>query len=216
MARKAATSWVGSFWMKPTVSVNSAQCPAGSSTRRVVGSRVAKSWLATNTSERARRLSRVDLPGVGIAHQGHDRDLRALALRAVAHPVGAHFFQFLLQLGNALADLAPVHFQLGFAGAAQANAARAAGAPAAAAGLAGQVGPGAGQAGQAVFILRQFHLQHAFAGLGVLGEDIQDQRGAVDDVHVGPQALFQLAQVARGQLVVERSPPGPASLQPAL
>mmetsp|Transcript_166 Transcript_166/g.628 ORF Transcript_166/g.628 Transcript_166/m.628 type:complete len:233 (-) Transcript_166:1238-1936(-) len=44
VARKAATSSVGKFWMKPTVSVTRTSFPLGSGNLRVVGSRVAKSW----------------------------------------------------------------------------------------------------------------------------------------------------------------------------
>mmetsp|Transcript_50543 Transcript_50543/g.123263 ORF Transcript_50543/g.123263 Transcript_50543/m.123263 type:complete len:202 (+) Transcript_50543:364-969(+) len=42
VARKDVTSLVGSFWIKPTVSVMSVSFPPGSLMRRVVGSRVAK------------------------------------------------------------------------------------------------------------------------------------------------------------------------------
>ena len=44
VARNAATSSVGKFWMKPTVSVTRTSFPLGSGNLRVVGSRVAKSW----------------------------------------------------------------------------------------------------------------------------------------------------------------------------
>mmetsp|Transcript_12531 Transcript_12531/g.48861 ORF Transcript_12531/g.48861 Transcript_12531/m.48861 type:complete len:237 (+) Transcript_12531:216-926(+) len=44
VALKAATSSVGKFWMKPTVSVTRTSFPLGSGNLRVVGSRVAKSW----------------------------------------------------------------------------------------------------------------------------------------------------------------------------
>mmetsp|Transcript_12531 Transcript_12531/g.35412 ORF Transcript_12531/g.35412 Transcript_12531/m.35412 type:complete len:313 (-) Transcript_12531:236-1174(-) len=66
VARKAATRPVGSFWMNPTVSVNSACCPAGRATRLVVGSRVAKSWSAASTPAppSVRRFSSVDLPAL--------------------------------------------------------------------------------------------------------------------------------------------------------
>ena len=47
VARKAATRWVGSLLMNPTVSVNSTTVPEERRTRRVVGSRVANSWSAT-------------------------------------------------------------------------------------------------------------------------------------------------------------------------
>jgi hypothetical protein len=68
-------------------------------------------------------------------------------------------------------DVAAIHLQLLFAGAAQAHAAHTASPTTATARLAGQVRPGPGQAGQAVFVLGQFDLQGPFAGAGMLGEE---------------------------------------------
>jgi hypothetical protein len=47
--------------------------------------------------------------------------------------------------------------------------------------LAGQVAPEPGQARQEVLQLRQLDLQLALLGLGALGEDIQDQGGAIQN-----------------------------------
>ena len=55
VARNAATSGVGSFWMKPTVSVESTSLPPGNLIRRVVGSSVANNWSATKTPTRSAR-----------------------------------------------------------------------------------------------------------------------------------------------------------------
>ena len=57
--------------------------------------------------------------------------------------------------------------------------------------------PCARQARQTIFVLRQFDLKRAFAGVGVLGEDVEDQRRAVEDFDLLAEALFQFALVAR-------------------
>mmetsp|Transcript_24947 Transcript_24947/g.37455 ORF Transcript_24947/g.37455 Transcript_24947/m.37455 type:complete len:231 (-) Transcript_24947:975-1667(-) len=65
VARKAATSPVGSFWMKPTVSVKSTSgCTfaPGSRTLRVVGSRVANSMFSASTPARVMWFSTVLFP----------------------------------------------------------------------------------------------------------------------------------------------------------
>ena len=90
----------------------------------------------------------------------------------------AHIFQFALEMGDAAADLSPVHFQLGFTGAAHTHSA--AGAAGASTGLPRQVGPGPGQPGKPVFVLGQFHLHRALFGLGMAGENVQDQGRAID------------------------------------
>ena len=63
VARNASTSWCGSLWMKPTVSVTIAVCPSPSLTWREVGSSVANSLSsALATSLPTSALSSVDLP----------------------------------------------------------------------------------------------------------------------------------------------------------
>jgi len=149
------------------------------------------------------RIEQGGFAGVGVADDGDDRDLGAPALGAVLGALAAHFFQFPPELGDALVDPPAVNLELGFAGAAQADAAGAA-AAGGAAGLAGQVRPLAGEARLAVLVLGQLHLQRALAGAGVLGEDVQDQRGAIhDDDVVAVEGFLQLALVAGRKLVVE-------------
>ena len=83
------------------------------------------------------------------------------------------------QLGHPLADAPAVQLDLGLTGATAADADAARGA---AADLAGQVATPATQARQQVLQLGQLDLGLALAALGVLGEDVEDQRGAVDDL----------------------------------
>jgi hypothetical protein len=92
---------------------------------------------------------------------------------------------------DALADQAAVGLELGFTGTAQADTAL----------LAFKVGPAADQARGQVLQLGQFHLQLALVALGALGENVEDQAGAVEHPHI--QALFQVALLGRRQRVVE-------------
>src|SRR5690606_5898750 len=108
------------------------------------------------------------------------------------------------QLGHALADAAPVELDLGLTGAAAADA-DTAGGPAA--DLPGQVAAPAAQPRQEVLQLGQLDLRLALAALGVLGEDVEDQRGAVDDLDLDD--VFELTQLARGQLAVADHRVGP-------
>jgi hypothetical protein len=44
------------------------------------------------------------------------------------------------------------------------------------------VAPLAGESRQEVLVLRQLNLKAALAGLGTFGEDVEDKRGAVEDL----------------------------------
>ena len=68
--------------------------------------------------------------------------------------------------------------------------------------LLGQVGVGAAaQAGQAIAQQRQLDLGLALQRVRVLGEDVEDHRGAVDGG--APEQLLQVELLGRAQLVVE-------------
>ena len=93
---------------------------------------------------------------------------------------------------DALLHPAAVGFQLRFAfAAAHADAAR----------LPRQVAPEPRQARQQMLELRQLDLQLAFARAGALGEDVENQRRAVQDFAV--ENLFEVAALRGRQFVVE-------------
>ena len=99
-----------------------------------------------------------------------------------------------------MTDAPPVGLQLGLTGTTHTHAAAGAAAPAGTTGLPGQRLTPTAQSGQQVLQLGQLDLRLTFLALGVLGEDVEDQRGAVDDLDLG--ALLQVAQLRRGQLTV--------------
>ena len=90
---------------------------------------------------------------------------------------------------NPFSDFPFIDFKLRFARAAKSNAARGAGTPGRAAALPFEMAPCMRQARKAVFMLCQFNLQPAFMRLRVLSEDIENQRGPVDDAERIPQTL---------------------------
>jgi hypothetical protein len=63
------------------------------------------------------------------------------------------------------------------------------------------VGPLSAKAGEDVLVLGQLHLEAALTGAGVLGENVEDQGGAVEDLDV--ELAFEVALLRRAQLVVE-------------
>ena len=103
----------------------------------------------------------------------------------------------MLELGDALVDPPAVDLELGLTGTAGADAG-AGGDPATT--LPGQRRTPAAEPGNQVVQLGELDLRLALLGPGVLGEDVQDQRGPVDDLD--PQPLLQVAQLAGGQLAV--------------
>ena len=141
------------------------------------------------------------LAGVGVAHQGHARHFAAHARTAHLGALHFHLFQPLLQLLHALLQQPAVGFQLGFAGAAQADGAAA---------LALKVGPAAHQPRGQVAQLRQLHLQLAFVAVRTLGEDVQDQAGTVD--HPAFEEALQVAFLHRAELVVDQDQVGAGGL----
>ena len=195
--RKASTSWCGRCRTNPTVSVSVYSRPSGPSARRTVGSRVANSAFSTSTPAPVSWLSRLDLPAFvypAIATLGvalRSRLLRWVA-RAVAMPAISR-----RSLLTRVADAPPVGLDLGLTGATGTDTATA-GHPTT--GLPGQRLTPAAQSRQHVLHLRQLDLGLALPAGRVLGEDVQDQRGPVDDLDL--EHLLQLVELARGQLTV--------------
>ena len=96
------------------------------------------------------------------------------------------------------ADPAAVGLDLGLTGAAGSRCRRPPAGPAT--GLPGHRLTPAAQPRQQVLQLGQLDLRLALPALGVLGEDVEDQRGPVDDLDLDD--VLELAQLAGGQLAV--------------
>src|SRR5690606_29675025 len=101
------------------------------------------------------------------------------------------------QLGDPLADPPAVGLELGLTGTTQTHTAVAA---RSAAGLPGQRRTPAAQPGNQVLQLSELDLRLALLRPGMLGEDVEDERGPVDDLDL--QLLLELAQLARRQFTV--------------
>jgi hypothetical protein len=157
------------------------------------------------TSAPVRRLNSVDLPGVGVAHQRHDR----IGHLGPRRPVQAARLHDLGQLPpeprDRLVDGAPVGLDLRLAGAAH---------EAEAAALAFKVGPGAHQPRALVAERGKLHLQHTFAGARAVGKDLQDQAGAVQKL--AAPGLFEVALLHRRHRTVDQDKADPVGFDPGL
>src|SRR5207244_2691697 len=120
----------------------------------------------------------------------------ALALGAHDGARPADLVELSAQGGDAVAREAAVGLDLGLAGASGADAA-----VHAARAEALEVGPQAAHAGEVVLELRELDLELALGGVGVVGEDVEDDRRAVDDRHVA-ELLLEVALLTRAELVV--------------
>lgn len=118
--------------------------------------------------------------------------MAALAALALGGTLTADRFEFFFELVDAFLDLATVGFQLRFTFAA---------AHADAAFLARQVRPKARQAREQTLELREFDLQFAFASAGALGENVENQRGSIEDFDA--EDFFEVAVLRGGKFVVE-------------
>ena len=159
----------------------------------MVGSSVANSRSSDSTPASVRVLSNVDLPALVYPTMVTAASPLRSRWASLQPRVLADFDQLAFEPGDAGTDPAPLDFELGLAAAEP-------GADAAA--LLRQSGLGApAQARQAVAQQRQLDLRLALRGPGVLGEDVEDHRRAVD--RGTPQQLLQVVLLGRGQLVVE-------------
>ena len=189
VAANASTSPCGSLRMNPTVSVTRYARPS-SRNARVVGSSVSKSRSSTRTSEPVRAFRSVDLPTfvyparatVGIA-------LRVRSRRMTLAPIG-HRLEPCLEERDLAAGDPPVGLELGLARAACADAAS----------QPLEVLPHAAHALHRVLELGELDLELALGGVGVLGEDVEDDGRAVDDPHL--ERVLERPLLAGRELVV--------------
>ena len=137
------------------------------------------------------------LAGVGVARDRDAGDVVAAARLALDVAGAAHLLELAAELADPGVDPAAVGLDLGLTGAAATDALTAGGT---ATGLAGEVAAPAAEALLHVLQLGQLDLRLALLALGVLGEDVEDQRGPVDDLDLDP--VLEVAQLARSELAV--------------
>ena len=136
------------------------------------------------------RVQQGRLAGVGVAGERDARERGALAAGAHHAAVALQPRQAAAQRRDPVAGEAAVGLDLGLA--------RAPGADPAPEPL--EVGPQAPHPRQVVLELGQLDLELALGRVGVVGEDVEDDRGAVDHRHA--QRRLEVALLARRQLVV--------------
>ena len=135
-------------------------------------------------------MSSERLAGVRVADDRDRREQPPVAAAGGRPALLPDLVDPLLHLLDALADDPAVGLQLALAGAAGADAAAAC----------AKVGPQAREARQLVFELGELHLEAPLVGLRVLGEDVEDQPAAVDDL--GVEQAFEGLLLAGRELVV--------------
>ena len=189
--------------MNPTVSVSTNGARPPPETSRAAGSSVTKSWSAVGALAPAIRLRRVVLPAFVYPDQRRDRQADVAPVRPEQPPVALDVREGLVNLPDAPPDHAPVRLELRLAGSPGPDAAP----------ESLEVGPLPHQARQEVRELRQLHLELALARPRPLGEDVEDQGGAVDDAKLqraGEVPLLHGRQrIVRDQ---ETGPEGPGQV----
>ena len=138
------------------------------------------------------------LAHVGVSHECHTNEATAvLALRGL---LLVNLKEALLEQRDAVEDDTAVHLELGLTRSAQTHTTLSATRTGASA-LTLEVSPEALQSGQHIAILRQLHLRFGCRCLGTHGEDVKDERGAVQYLHA--QHLLYVSYLLGRKLVVE-------------
>ena len=171
--------------MKPTVSVRmNGRCPGWPDQP---GRRIERDEEVVGRGEpgAAQPVEQRGLARVGVADERDDRHAGAAAPVALLAPVGLHVRQLALDLHHATPDHAAVGLELRLARSPRADAAA----------QPLEVGPLPDQPRQQVRELRQLDLQLALRRARALGEDVEDERGAID--HLDAERLGEVALLDR-------------------
>lgn len=137
------------------------------------------------------RVEEGGFAGVGVADDGGGGDGDAESAAALNAALLDDLDEFGFEAGDAVAHYAAILFELGFAFAAER----------AFAALPGQVSPGAGETWERIFHAREGDLEDGFAGVGAIGEDLEDDLFAIDDAEAGE--FFPVALLGGRELFVE-------------
>ena len=132
-------------------------------------------FILDNDAAVCERVQKRGFSGVGVADYGDYRQPLSLAAAAPEPAAFGGTPEQLFEVNDSVARPTPIDFELGFAGPASAYAA----------GEARHRGVLRHEPGKQVFELCEFDLYFAVGALGVLGEDVQDQLGAVKHFQLG-------------------------------
>ena len=131
------------------------------------------------------------LAGVGVADEGHGGDLAMVAATRGGGAVAADVVEIGADLLDPFADEPTVGLELALAGPSRADPAT----------RARQVRPHPRQPRQVVLQRGELDLEPALLGPRVAGEDVDDQRGAIE--HLAVEELLEAALLVRLELVVD-------------
>ncbi len=189
--RKASTSSCGSLRTKPTVSVTSTVSPPGSDELAGAGVERDEEPVLGRDAGIGQAVEQRRLAGVGVPDERELAVAAPGAAAALQRPGALHLAQVRLQPVHAPHQAPAVDLEL--------RLARPPGPDAT--GLLAQRAAPAAQPGQPVAQQRQLDLGLALGAAGVLGEDVEDHRGAVDGG--AAEDLLEVPLLGRRQLVVE-------------
>ena len=150
----------------------------------------------SSTPASVRAIEEGALAGINIADEGDYRDRDCLAALPLLMADAADGVELGLDVVDAKVDFAAIGLKLGFAWASRSDASA-------------ELRHGATasrKARELVFKLGQFYLELPFAGLGVAGEDVEDELRTID--HMAWQPGFDVAQLRRSEVVVEENKRG--------
>ena len=138
-----------------------------------------------------KQVHKCALAYVGVSDESEAHHLSAMS--ALGAHLSVYLGKLLLETGNPLLNDSAVGLDLGFAH-------TAAGTPSSP--LSFEVGPHSGQSRKHVIVFGQFHLHLGVGSLSPLGEDFQDEAGAVDYYAVLQESL-DVTLLHAGEFVVE-------------
>ena len=143
-------------------------------------------------------IEQTGLAGVRVAGQCDSGCTRALARTTLGTAYPLHVLQLAAQHRHLVADATAISLDLGLARTTGAHAAG--GAARASARLTRQRLTPTAQTRKEILHLRKRHLRATGLAARVLGEDVEDEPGAVDDLHL--DHLLQVTQLARAELSI--------------
>ena len=189
--RNASTSWCGRRRTKPTVSESTHGLAAGK-VQAAHGGIERREQLVLHEHARVREpVQQRRLARVRVADERDVRDVAALARLALRGAGRREADEVALELLHAAQQAPAIDLELGLARTAGADART----------LLAQLETAAAQARQPVAQLRELDLHRALLARRVLGEDVEDQRDAIDDVD--REQLLEVALLRGRELVVE-------------